>query len=340
MSLKYLSPIDLSQNEIQNATVQNLGAAPGAPVKGQFYFNTTANRLRVWNGTSWDPVGVGDGSVTSVSGSGGTTGLTLNGGPITEDGTLTLGGTLGIANGGTGNTTAVAALAALGGVASTLLGAASGVATLDSGGKVPTSQLPASVLGTLQYQGVWDASTNSPSLADGVGAKGNYYKVTTDGTALGITWTVGDLVIYNGSTWDQVQGGSSDVVSVAGKVGAVTLVKADVGLSNVANVDTTDANNISSGLLAVARGGTGAGSAAGAKANLGFTTKFATTFGDGTSTSFAINHGLGTPAVCVNFYDAGSGQVLMVDYTVSDAKVTFTLPVAPTTDQYRLVVVG
>jgi len=29
-----------------------------------------------------------------------------------------------------------------------------------------------------------------------------------------------------------------------------------------------------------------------------------------------------------------------VDYTVSDAKVTFTLPVAPTTDQYRLVVVG
>lgn len=44
------------------------------------------------------------GTVTSVSGSGGTTGLTLTGGAITTSGTLTLGGTLGIANGGTNAT--------------------------------------------------------------------------------------------------------------------------------------------------------------------------------------------------------------------------------------------
>jgi hypothetical protein len=42
--------------------------------------------------------------VTSVDGSGGTTGLTLTGGPITSVGTLTLGGTLATANGGTGTT--------------------------------------------------------------------------------------------------------------------------------------------------------------------------------------------------------------------------------------------
>lgn len=41
--------------------------------------------------------------VSSVSGSGGTTGLTLTGGPITSTGTLTLGGTLNAANGGTSN---------------------------------------------------------------------------------------------------------------------------------------------------------------------------------------------------------------------------------------------
>jgi hypothetical protein len=45
------------------------------------------------------------GTVTSVAGSGGTTGLTLSGGPITVSGTLTLGGTLVPANGGTGATT-------------------------------------------------------------------------------------------------------------------------------------------------------------------------------------------------------------------------------------------
>ena len=50
--------------------------------------------------TSASPVG----AVTSVSGSGGTTGLTLTGGPITGSGTLTLGGTLDADNGGTGQT--------------------------------------------------------------------------------------------------------------------------------------------------------------------------------------------------------------------------------------------
>lgn len=46
------------------------------------------------------------GTVTSVAVSGGTTGLTTSGGPITTSGTITLAGTLGVANGGTGTTTA------------------------------------------------------------------------------------------------------------------------------------------------------------------------------------------------------------------------------------------
>lgn len=48
----------------------------------------------------------GGGTVTSVAASGGTTGLSFTGSPITTSGTLTLTGTLGIANGGTGQTTA------------------------------------------------------------------------------------------------------------------------------------------------------------------------------------------------------------------------------------------
>lgn len=58
--------------------------------------------------------GTGVGTVTSVQASGGTTGLTFSGGPITTSGTLTLGGTLAIANGGTGATTASAARTNLG----------------------------------------------------------------------------------------------------------------------------------------------------------------------------------------------------------------------------------
>jgi hypothetical protein len=44
------------------------------------------------------------GTVTSVDATGGTTGLTFSGGPITTSGTLTLSGTLAVANGGTGIT--------------------------------------------------------------------------------------------------------------------------------------------------------------------------------------------------------------------------------------------
>jgi len=57
----------------------------------------------------------GSGSVTSVALSGGSTGLTVTGGAITSSGTLTLGGTLAVANGGTGATSQQAALNALAG---------------------------------------------------------------------------------------------------------------------------------------------------------------------------------------------------------------------------------
>ena len=55
--------------------------------------------------TSWITAGGGSGTVTSVGVSGGTTGLTTSGGPVTSSGTITLDGTLALANGGTGATT-------------------------------------------------------------------------------------------------------------------------------------------------------------------------------------------------------------------------------------------
>lgn len=61
--------------------------------------------LAAWNGSDFVKVSssVADG-VTSVNVSGGTTGLTTSGGPVTSTGTITLAGTLAVANGGTGVT--------------------------------------------------------------------------------------------------------------------------------------------------------------------------------------------------------------------------------------------
>lgn len=56
----------------------------------------------------------GTGTVTSVNADGSTTGMSFSGGPVTTSGTLTLGGTLALSNGGTGATSAGAALTSLG----------------------------------------------------------------------------------------------------------------------------------------------------------------------------------------------------------------------------------
>jgi hypothetical protein len=158
-------------------------------------------------------------------------------------------GTLGVPNGGTGastltgyvkgtGTTAMTASATIPntditglGTASTKdAGAANGVATLDAGGKVPVSELPAAVLGALSYQGTWDASTNSPTLTSSVGTKGYYYVVSVAGNTNlnGITdWLVGDWAVYNGTVWQKVDN-TETVTSVNGQVGAVVLTTTNI----------------------------------------------------------------------------------------------------------------
>jgi hypothetical protein len=110
-------------------------------------------------------------------------------------------------------------------------GVANGVATLDAGGKVPVSELPAAVLGALSYQGTWDASTNNPTLTSSVGTKGYYYVVSVAGNTNlnGITdWLVGDWAVYNGTVWQKVDN-TETVTSVNGQVGTVVLTASDVG---------------------------------------------------------------------------------------------------------------
>lgn len=65
------------------------------------------------------------------------------------------------------------------------------------------------------YKGSWNASTNTPTLINGVGISGDNYKVSVAGSQnLGsgtIVFTIGDLVIYNGTIWEKIEGGVSYV---------------------------------------------------------------------------------------------------------------------------------
>lgn len=122
-------------------------------------------------------------------------------------------------------------------VNTSLLGAANGVATLDVNSKLTASQIPSSIVGAVVYQGTWNASTNTPTLADPPDAstQGNYYVVSAAGTQFSISWNIGDWIISDGTQWDKVDN-QTTVASVFGRTGTVVSSNGDYTASQVTNV--------------------------------------------------------------------------------------------------------
>ncbi len=65
MAINFLNSIDLNQNELKQARVENLTNNPPNAVEGQLYFNTVDSQLRIYASGSWGDVG---GGITAVSG--------------------------------------------------------------------------------------------------------------------------------------------------------------------------------------------------------------------------------------------------------------------------------
>jgi hypothetical protein len=85
--------------------------------------------------------------------------------------------------------------------------------------------------GGVEYQGTWNASTNTPTLTSSVGTQGHYYVVSVAGSTNlnGITdWALGDWAIFNGTVWQKVDN-TDAVISVNGQTGIVTLTTSDIG---------------------------------------------------------------------------------------------------------------
>lgn len=179
------------------------------------------------------------GTVTSVAFSDASTTpiYTISGSPVTSSGTLTQTLTTQSANtvfaGPTTGSAAQPSFRALVSadipslsatyVAIATGNAAGGYPVLDGAGKVAYAQLPSALM---TFKGAWNASTNTPTLADGTGTNGDVYRASVAGTQnLGSgsqTWAIGDFAIYNGTIW-QHSPAADGVSSVNGSTGAVTV---------------------------------------------------------------------------------------------------------------------
>jgi hypothetical protein len=163
--------------------------------------------------TYWAAAGVG--SVTSIDVSGGSTGLTTSGGPITTSGTITLGGTLNVPSGGTGATTLTGYV--IGNGTSTMTASAT-IPTTDLSGTISNAQLANSSItingGNVSLGGsITVTATASNALTIGTGLSGGSYDGSTPVT-IAIDSTVATLTGTQTLTNKSMSGASNTFTNI------------------------------------------------------------------------------------------------------------------------------
>ena len=219
---------------------------------------------------------VASGSVTSVNADGGTTGMSFSGGPITSSGTLTLGGTLDLDNGGTGAITASGARTNLGLAIGTDIPALDGtgatgtwnIDVLGSAGTI-TSTLPINKGGTGATT-AGGALTNLGAYSDTnpAGYTSNTGTVTNVSASGGANISVATgsttpVISQNVATSTQngymtsVYAAKLDSLTSGASVSSVGVSGGTTGLTTTGGPVTASGTITLAGTLAIANGGTG-----------------------------------------------------------------------------------
>lgn len=369
MATLFLVPIDLNKLEIRNVLAHLLAADPGSPATGQFWYDTTNNVLKFRNNAATIILGRLD-QISAPTAS-----VSLNSqkiinllDPGSPQDAATKNYVDGVASGGvfwkapvrvasTGNVTVASPGATIDGV------------SMVAGDRVAlVAQTTATENGIYVWNGSAVAMTRATDADTSAEMKSGVAFFVSEGTVnADSSWTLttNDPITLGSTSLTFVQfSGLGQITAGAGltKTGNTIDVGAGVGIqvnandvqisptyagqTSIVTLGTITTGTWTGTAIAVANGGTGATTAAGARTNLGATGKFSATIGDGSTTSFTVTqgtHGLASNGqMHAEVFDATSGARVFCDITIANAtgNVTFAFAVAPTSNQYRYVIIG
>lgn len=325
MARRFLTNLDLVTNELQNAVIQNLATDPTTGNKdGRIYYNTTTDKLRVYANGTWQNIG----DIYSIEGT--TNEITVSivngvatiglpddvtitndlgvGGDLTVTGDLTVNGTVTSVNTETVNIADNMVL---------LNSNVTGSPTENAGIEIERGT-------SANVQLRWNETTDK-------------WQITEDGSTYVNIALTGDSI--SSSQITDFTEATQDVVGGMTSSGSNSLT---VSYNDGAGTLTIDTQLATTSYLSKIAGLAVDIAAVESKLTTdGFTKKVSANVGNGTNTSFAITHNLGTRDVVVNVYDNSGYDTVETDVVRTDTNtVTITFASAPATDAYRVVIVG
>lgn len=371
MAQKFLTAIDLVKNELQNARIQNLASAPSSPVDGQIYWDTTDHVLKIYdaNATAWvtwiltsresyllsrtNHTGTQTASTisdfdTQVRTSrldqmaAPTANVSMNSHKITNvtDPTSAQDAATKayVDNVAAGIDHKASVRAATTGNI-TLSGAQTidGVSVIAGDRVLVKDQTAPEENGIyVAAAGAWARATDMDTWAEVPSA----FTFVEEGTINADTsWVVisdaGGTLNTTAIDWTQFGAPGSTTASNQGSGGVGvydTQVGSDLQFRNVSAGSSKITVNLSGKNIVVDA----------VPSAMGLPQKYAASVGNNSSTTFTVNHNLGTTDVIVQIKEAAGGKaVVYADIVITDSNnVDVTFTVAPTSNQYRVIVIG